>query len=44
MRFAEPRFCTDNAAMIGVLAELKARHGIAPTDLDAEIEPGWLLA
>jgi len=43
LRLADPRFCTDNAAMIGVLAEYKWRQGMPPTSLDAEIEPGWLL-
>jgi N6-L-threonylcarbamoyladenine synthase len=41
LRVAEPVFCTDNAAMVGLLAELKAAHGTPPTDLDVEIEPGW---
>ena len=43
VRFARPEFCTDNAAMVGVLAELQARHGMPPTDLDADVEPGWTL-
>ena len=36
---AEPAFCTDNAAMIGVLAELKLSRG--KTNLDADILPSW---
>jgi len=44
VRFAENRFCTDNAAMIGILAEQKLKHGISPSPLDAEIQPGWTLA
>ena len=35
--------CTDNAAMIGVLAEYKLRHGVAGDSLDAEIQPGMSL-
>jgi N6-L-threonylcarbamoyladenine synthase len=44
LRIAEPAFCTDNAAMIGILAEQKLR--LAPqeeTSLDADIQPGWPL-
>ncbi|MCX8108873.1 MAG: tRNA (adenosine(37)-N6)-threonylcarbamoyltransferase complex transferase subunit TsaD [Verrucomicrobiae bacterium] len=43
LRVAEPAFCTDNAAMIGLLAELKMCRGTSPTDLDADIEAGWPL-
>lgn len=43
VRLAAPALCTDNAAMIGILAERQRLHGVAPTDLDAEIEPGWAL-
>lgn len=43
-RLAEPRFCTDNAAMIGVLAERKWKRGVSPTSLDQDICPGWELA
>ena len=39
---AEPSLCTDNAAMIGILAERKMLHG-ETTSLDAEIEPGMAL-
>ncbi|MSU58000.1 MAG: tRNA (adenosine(37)-N6)-threonylcarbamoyltransferase complex transferase subunit TsaD [Pedosphaera sp.] len=43
LRLAEPTLCTDNAAMIGILAERKlARGGV--TSLDAEIEPGMAVA
>jgi N6-L-threonylcarbamoyladenine synthase len=44
LRLAEPRFCTDNAAMVGVLAERQLQEGAAPTALDAEIKPNWALA
>lgn len=38
---AEPNFCTDNAAMVAVLAERLHRLGHPPTDRDAEIAPDW---
>jgi N6-L-threonylcarbamoyladenine synthase len=44
LRLAEKSLCTDNAAMIGILAERKLLANIAPTSLDAEINPGWILA
>jgi N6-L-threonylcarbamoyladenine synthase len=40
LRLAENTFCTDNAAMVAVLAEYKLRHGVAETPLDAETQPG----
>jgi len=44
LRLAEKSLCTDNAAMIGILAERKLLANIAPTSLDEEINPGWNLA
>jgi N6-L-threonylcarbamoyladenine synthase len=44
LRLASRSLCTDNAAMIGILAERKFLHGAAVTSLDAEILPGWALA
>ncbi len=44
LRLAERSLCTDNAAMVGLLAERKLLKSVAPTSLDAEIEPGWTLA
>jgi N6-L-threonylcarbamoyladenine synthase len=44
LRLAEKALCTDNAAMIGILAERKLARGIQPTSLDAEVSPGWELA
>ena len=44
LRLASGDLCTDNAAMVGILAERKLFHGVAPTSYDAEIEPGWALA
>lgn len=41
LRLASPVFCTDNAAMIGLLAEWKLRHGTAPDSLDVDIQPAW---
>ncbi|HEY3860812.1 MAG TPA: tRNA (adenosine(37)-N6)-threonylcarbamoyltransferase complex transferase subunit TsaD [Verrucomicrobiae bacterium] len=42
-RFAERKFCTDNAAMIGILAERKWMAGLGEISADAEIDPGWPL-
>ena len=44
LRLADRAFCTDNAAMVGVLAERKLQHGEAPSDPDEEIQPSWALA
>jgi N6-L-threonylcarbamoyladenine synthase len=43
LRLAEKSLCTDNAAMIGILAERKLLANAAPTSLDEEINPGWVL-
>jgi N6-L-threonylcarbamoyladenine synthase len=43
LRLADRAVCTDNAGMIGVLAELKLRANQAPTPLDANIQPSWAL-
>jgi N6-L-threonylcarbamoyladenine synthase len=43
LRLAQASLCTDNAAMIGILAERKMRRGQPATDLDAEIQPSWPL-
>jgi N6-L-threonylcarbamoyladenine synthase len=42
LRIAEPAFCTDNAAMIGFLAERRLARGQS-TSLDTETGPGWEL-
>jgi N6-L-threonylcarbamoyladenine synthase len=42
-RFSEPKFSTDNAAMIGILAERKCMAGLGEIPVDAEIEPSWEL-
>ena len=43
LRLAERSLCTDNAAMIGILAERKLLAGAAGTEFDADIAPGWVL-
>ena len=43
LRLAETKYSTDNAAMIGILAERKLLAGLAAASLDAEIEPSWAL-
>jgi N6-L-threonylcarbamoyladenine synthase len=44
LRLTDKSLCTDNAAMIGILAERKLAHQILPSALDEEIKPGWVLA
>ena len=44
LRLAEKSLCTDNAAMIGILAERKLLAGVPLPALDEEIQPGWALA
>jgi len=44
LRLAEKSLCTDNAAMIGVLAERKLLANVPLPSLDEEIMPGWALA
>jgi N6-L-threonylcarbamoyladenine synthase len=44
LRLAEKALCTDNAAMIGILAERKLLAGVKPMLLDEEIRPGLELA
>jgi N6-L-threonylcarbamoyladenine synthase len=43
LRLADKRYATDNAAMIGILAERKLLAGQPPTSLDADIQPNWEL-
>jgi N6-L-threonylcarbamoyladenine synthase len=44
LRLAERELCTDNAGMIGILAELKLSRGERATSFDEEIKPSWSLA
>lgn len=44
LQLAEKFLCTDNAAMIGILAERKLAHQCPATGLDEDIKPGWELA
>jgi len=43
LRLADPSLCTDNAAMIGILAERKLLAGFDYPSLDEDIQPGWTL-
>jgi N6-L-threonylcarbamoyladenine synthase len=43
LHLAEKSLCTDNAAMIGILAERKLLAGVSLASLDEEIKPGWAL-
>jgi len=43
LHLAEKRYSTDNAVMIGILAERKFISSNFQTSLDAEIEPSWAL-
>ena len=44
LRLADKSLCTDNAAMIGILAERKLLANVPLPALDEEIKPGWALA
>lgn len=41
LRLADKALCTDNAAMIGILAERKLLSGGGATSYDEDIVPGW---
>jgi len=43
LRLAERRLCTDNAAIIGILAERKLALGAEASSLDADCLPGWTM-
>lgn len=43
LRLAGSAFCTDNAGMIGVLAERKWARGVPGSSLDGDILPNWTL-
>jgi N6-L-threonylcarbamoyladenine synthase len=44
LHLTKPSLCTDNAAMIGILAGRKLLAGSTLPSLDEEIKPGWVLA
>jgi tRNA N6-adenosine threonylcarbamoyltransferase len=44
LHLADKSLCTDNAAMIGILAERKLTQKIPASALDEDIKPGWVLA
>jgi N6-L-threonylcarbamoyladenine synthase len=44
LRLADKSLCTDNAAMIGILAERKLQAEQNASAYDDEIVPGWQLA
>ncbi|HVU07117.1 MAG TPA: tRNA (adenosine(37)-N6)-threonylcarbamoyltransferase complex transferase subunit TsaD [Verrucomicrobiae bacterium] len=44
LHLAEKNLCTDNAAMIGILAGRKLLNHVSMPSLDAEIIPSWELA
>ena len=43
LRVADRKLCTDNAGMIGTLAERKWLKGVPPDSLDQDIRLGWSL-
>jgi len=43
LRLADQALCTDNAAMIGILAERKLLNQAPLPPLDDDIKPGWVL-
>ncbi|HEX4350195.1 MAG TPA: tRNA (adenosine(37)-N6)-threonylcarbamoyltransferase complex transferase subunit TsaD [Verrucomicrobiae bacterium] len=44
LHLAEKNLCTDNAGMIGILAERKLLAQVSLPPLDEEVKPGWALA
>ena len=43
LRLADRSLCTDNAAMVGVVAERRYLRGMPSSGLDEDIRPGWAL-
>ena len=44
LRLANPVLCTDNAAMVGMVAHMRLASAMTSTSLDEEIAPNWPLA
>ncbi|MDP6893425.1 MAG: tRNA (adenosine(37)-N6)-threonylcarbamoyltransferase complex transferase subunit TsaD [Verrucomicrobiota bacterium] len=44
LRLTNPKLCTDNAAMVGMVAHMRLANDCEVTSLDAEIMPNWPLA
>ena len=44
LHLAEKSLCTDNAGMIGILAEQKLTQKVPASGFDEDIKPGWVLA
>jgi N6-L-threonylcarbamoyladenine synthase len=44
LRLTDRALCTDNAAMIGILAERKLLNRVSLPSLDEDVKPGWVLA
>jgi N6-L-threonylcarbamoyladenine synthase len=44
LHLADKTLCTDNAGMIGVLAEKRLLAGFQPASADEEVNPSWALA
>ena len=43
LRLANPKLCTDNAAMVGMIAHMRLANDCEVTSLDTEIMPNWPL-
>jgi N6-L-threonylcarbamoyladenine synthase len=43
LRIAQPSLCTDNAAMIGILAERKLMRGPTTATFEEDVKPSWEL-
>ena len=43
LHLASPSICTDNAAMVGLLAEKIIEQGIAPSELEDDIKSTWTI-
>jgi N6-L-threonylcarbamoyladenine synthase len=41
LRISPPEMCTDNAAMIGLLAKMMYDQRVSPSTLEEDISPNW---